>query len=415
MSDLSEEQVDRLESAHAVFARVDRVARVRLLAALAAGDPPTFLPHGKSRIETMKRASSRVAIAASLLVVTGIVWQLNQPANLFAQASRAMSQAKGFRCDFVMVTPGYNDTEKSELIGRVYWIASGEERLDHIRDGGPDSSLIYAAGRNGLRLEHPSRRYRIILRSAAREFSFGLFGGLSNYRGKAEPIPGSKEIRGVRAEGFTVRWSTVVGDDTHAKAKVQVWIDPATTLPVRVDLLGFDPRGSAVMRFEGFHWGPQDPALFHTSAPAGYAKMPTSDVKADEITQYVKDGLSIFAKYNNGKYPAVKFVYGDEQGENLRRLMGMPRDAIGWAKGNDPRWHKTREGEFAYGSYCLSWINTIQRDFPDGVYNGKAVTPQDAATVLVRWQLDDGDYRVVFGDLSSATVSPSRLRELESR
>jgi hypothetical protein len=414
MSDLNEEQVDRLESAHAVFARADGVARMRLLAALAAGAPPTFHPPRKSRIETMRRASSTVAIAASLLFATATVWLLNRPTNLFAKVARAMSQAKGFRCDLVMVTPGYNDTEKAELIGRVYWIPSGEERLDHIRDGGPDSSRIYVPGRNGLSLEHPSKRFQIIPKSAARQFSFGLFGCLSDYRGKAEPIRGSKEIRGVRAEGFTVRWSTVVGDDTHAQAKVQVWIDPATTLPVRVDGLGFDPRGSAVMRFEDFRWGPQDPALFDTSAPAGYAKMPTSDVKADEITQYVKDGLSIFAKYNHGKYPAVKYVYGDEQGENLRRLMGMPRNAIGWAKSNDPRWHKTREGEFAYGSYCLSWINTIQRDFPDGVYNGKTVTPQDAAKILLRWQLDDGDYRVIFGDLSSATVSRSRLRELES-
>lgn len=73
------------------------------------------------------------------------------------------------------------------------------------------------------------------------------------------------------------------------------------------------------------------------------------------------------------------------------------------------------EGEFGYGSFCLSWINVIQRDFADGAYNGKTVTPQDASKVLARWRLDDGDYRVIFGDLSSATVSPSRLRQLESR
>jgi hypothetical protein len=85
------------------------------------------------------------------------------------------------------------------------------------------------------------------------------------------------------------------------------------------------------------------------------------------------------------------------------------------SQSEDPRWRDTKEGEFAYGSYCLSWINAIQRDFPDGVYNGKTVTPKDAAKVLVRWQLDDGDYRVIFGDLSSAIVSPSRLRQLESR
>jgi hypothetical protein len=415
MNDLSDEQVDRLESAHATFSRADGAARARLLAALAADVPPAFRPIRKSRIEIMRHYASRTAIAATLLVATTIAWQLNRPTNGFAQVAGAMSRARGFRCDMVMVTLGYNATEKAELIAHVSWIPSGAERVDHIQNGAPDSSLIFRPGQNGLSLVHKVKQFRIIPKSGAREFSFGLFGGLGEYRGKAEPMPGMKEIRGVKAEGFTVPWPTLVGDDTHANAKVQVWIDRDTVLPVRVDLLGMDPSGSAVLRFEDFRWGPQDPSLFDTRAPAGYAKMPTTDVKADEITQYVKDGLSIIAKYNNGKYPAVKYVYGDEQGEALRKLMGMPRGAIGWAKSENLKWRRTKEGEFAYGSYCLSWINVIQRDFADGVYNGKTVTPSDAGKVLVRWQLDDGDYRVVFGDLSSATVSPARLRELESR
>jgi hypothetical protein len=170
------------------------------------------------------------------------------------------------------------------------------------------------------------------------------------------------------------------------------------------------------MRLEGFEWGAQDPKLFDASIPTGYSKQPTSDVNADEITRYVIYGLSTFAKYNNGKYPAVKYVYGDEQGEALRKLMGMSRDAMGWVKPSDTlKWRDPKQGEFAHGSYGLSWINVIQRDFAEGVYNGKAVTPNDAAKVLVRWKLDDGDYRVIFGDLSSASVSPSRIRELESR
>ncbi len=112
----------------------------------------------------------------------------------------------------------------------------------------------------------------------------------------------------------------------------------------------------------------------------------------------------------------MKYVYGDEQGEALRTLMGMPRNAQGWVKPTgDIKWRDPKDGEFAYGSYGFSWLNTIQRDYPDCVYNGKTVTPKDATKVLVRWQLDDGDYRVIFGDLSSATVSPSRLRELEAR
>ncbi len=327
-----------------------------------------------------------------------------------------MSRAKGFDCDFVYITPGYAGAENAKLAGRVFWTPSGEERLDFIEGDKRESSRIYRPGNTGLRLEPNVKQYQIIPRSSARELSFGLFGRLGEFKGKTEPFPAPKEIRGVHAQGFTVPWTSVVGDDTHASAKIQVWLDPATTLPVRVDLVGLDPRGNLVMRLENFQWGIQEPKLFDVSIPAGYTKIPTSDVKADEITEYVVYGLSTFAKYNNGRYPAVKYVYGDEQGEALRKLMGMSRDTLGWVKpSKDLKWSTPKEGEFAHGSYGLSWINSIQRDFPEGVYNGKTVTPQDAKKVLVRWQLDDGDYRVIFGDLTSATVSVSRLREFESR
>ncbi len=364
----------------------------------------------------MKRCASRAAIAAALVLTSVIVWHLNEPKTLFAQVAKAMSQAKGFRCDLVEVTPGYAGTENAKLGGHVFWTPTGEERLDFIQNDNPESTLIYRPGQTGLRLEPISKLYRIVPVSSAREFSFGLFGRLGDFKGKTEPTPDRKEIRGVKAEGFTVPWSSVVGDDTHVEAKIQVWLDPATTLPVRVDLVGLGPKGAPLMRLENFQWGPQDEKLFDASIPAGYTKMPTSHVKADKITEYVVYGLSTFAKYNNGKYPAVKYFYGDEQGEALRKLMGMSRDAQACVVPNkDLKWANPKDGEFAHGTHGLSWINSIQRDFPEGVYNGKTVTPRDGTKVLVRWRLDDGDYRVIFGDLTTGTVSPARLRELEVR
>jgi outer membrane lipoprotein-sorting protein len=415
MIELTGDQADRLESAHASFDRRDGVARARLLAALAADVPSTLRSHRNARSETMKRYASRTATAAALLLAPAISWYVFHPRTVLAQVAQAMSRAKGFNCDFIYITPGYAGAENAKLAGRVFWAPSGEERLDFIDGDKPESSRIFRPGNAGLRLEPDVKQYQIIPKSSAREFSFGLFGRLGEFKGKTEPFPAPKEIRGVKAQGFTVPWTSIVGDDSHADAKIHVWLDPATTLPVRVDLVGLDPRGSLVMRLENFQWGTQDPKLFDASIPAGYTKIPTSDVKADEITEYVVYGLSTFAKYNNGRYPAVKFVYGDEQGEALRKLMGMSRDALGWVKpSKDLKWSKTKEGEFAHGSFGLSWINSIQRDFPEGVYNGNTVTPQDARKVLVRWQLDDGDYRVIFGDLTRATVSPSRLRQLES-
>jgi hypothetical protein len=416
MIDLTDLQADFLESAHACFAREDGVARARLLAALAADVPPAQRRPSQSRYENMKRYASRAAIAAALLVAPAVIWHLKQPSTLFAQVAKAMSRAKGFRCDLVWVSAGYAGAENAKLGGHIFWTPSGEERLELMNDDKLGSTLIYRPGNTGLRLEPASKQYQIVPKSSAREFSFGLFARLGDFKGQAEPIPAPKEIRGVRADGFTVPWSSVVGDDTHADAKIQVWLDPAVTLPVRVDLVGLGPPGSPVMRMENFQWGPQDGKLFRAAIPAGYTKIPTDNFKADQITEYVVYGLATFAKYNGGKYPAVKYVYGDEQGEALRTLMGMPGDALGWAQPRKGlKWPNPKDGEFAHGSYGLSWINSIQRDFAEGVYNGKTVTPRDSGKVLVRWRLDDGDYRVIFGDLTSATVSPSRLREIEAR
>jgi outer membrane lipoprotein-sorting protein len=345
MSDLTDDQADALEAAHACFAREDGVARARLLAALAADVPPALCPPRKSRYQRMKRYTSRAAIAASLLVALAVVWHLNAPKTLFAQVAKAMSQAKGFHCDFIEVTPGYAGTENTKRAGQVFWTPGGEERLDFISNDKLESTHVFRSGNTGVWLEPALKRYRIVPKSSAREFSFGLFARLGDFKGNAQPTPGPKEIRGVRAEGFAVPWATVVGDDTHADAKLQVWLDPATTLPVRVDVVGLGPKGSPVMRLENFQWGPQDVKLFDVSIPAGYTKVPSSDTKADKITEYVIYGLSTYAKYNNGKYPAVKYVYGDEQVEALRKLMGMDRDAqacvvpskdLKWAN-RDPR------------------------------------------------------------------------------
>ena len=48
------------------------------------------------------------------------------------------------------------------------------------------------------------------------------------------------------------------------------------------------------------------------------------------------------------------------------------------------------------------------------VYNGSAVKPGDGQRVLMRWR-EGGDYRVVFGDLSTDRVDPLRLLELEEQ
>ena len=55
----------------------------------------------------------------------------------------------------------------------------------------------------------------------------------------------------------------------------------------------------------------------------------------------------------------------------------------------------------------------LAQDKKSPAYYGKTVTPQDADKVLVRWKVSDSEYRVIFGDLHTETVSREKLAELE--
>jgi hypothetical protein len=60
-------------------------------------------------------------------------------------------------------------------------------------------------------------------------------------------------------------------------------------------------------------------------------------------------------------------------------------------------------------------ISKIHVYKPEFAYFGATVGPNDKDKVLLRWQLDDGRYEVIFGDLRAETVTAKRLRELEAK
>ena len=55
----------------------------------------------------------------------------------------------------------------------------------------------------------------------------------------------------------------------------------------------------------------------------------------------------------------------------------------------------------------------LGRDGNDPAYYGKDVKAGDANTVLMRWKISDGTYRVIYGDLSAENVTAEKLKEME--
>ena len=60
-------------------------------------------------------------------------------------------------------------------------------------------------------------------------------------------------------------------------------------------------------------------------------------------------------------------------------------------------------------------FNRVLRAKPDAAYYGKTVGPNDKDKVLLRWKLNDTQYRVIFGDLRIEDVTAASLTELEAQ
>lgn len=186
----------------------------------------------------------------------------------------------------------------------------------------------------------------------------------------------------------------------------RLWVDVATGWPVEVTLDITDENGDEHMTIvvSDFQWDAQiDPATFSSVIPEGYELMYKVNAEHPEEGNQLVDGLKYFAQINDGKYPAILSI-GDILGE-----IG----SIYRAKSGDPSFG-IDDAQVSTLKYGAQYYGTLKSDGKDPVYNGLSVTAADVDKVLLRWRLDDGQYRVIFGDLRIEDVSPQRLAELES-
>jgi hypothetical protein len=148
-----------------------------------------------------------------------------------------------------------------------------------------------------------------------------------------------------------------------------------------------------------------NPDDFEPNIPEDY-RSPAGDIIIPAFNEEnAIKGLRLFADAF-GKYPV-----------NL--------ETVGWEyrkhTGFDPNSYKdlsdeerTRKTSEVIQLVAPGFLYTILvEENKDPVYYGETVKPGDADKVLLRWKLDDGQYRVIFGDLHADTVTANVMKELE--
>jgi hypothetical protein len=184
-------------------------------------------------------------------------------------------------------------------------------------------------------------------------------------------------------------------------AYAEVWVDIQNRLPARllVNLPLPNTGKRLTMVADRFEWDvPLEPSLFQVNIPADYAQVDTQLAAPSEDA--LLNALQRIA-YWTGAYPPTlgpASVLG-----RLHTMIPENRraefDELGRAG-------IMRLGiEIAGGTmYYMGLVRDGRR--PE--YFGDEVTPADGDQVLLRWRLDDGHVRVVYGDLHVETLAAEK-------
>jgi len=185
-----------------------------------------------------------------------------------------------------------------------------------------------------------------------------------------------------------------------------LWVDVETGWPVEVtlDITYEDDKEQMTVVVSDFQWEAQiDPDTFASVVPEGYEVMYTVDLTRTESGEQLVDGLKYFAELTGGRFPAKLTI------ENILGEVGE----IYKTKSSDPSFQMD-DLQIVNLKYGAQYIGKLEAEGKDPVYSGATVTSADSGKVLLRWKLDNGRYRIIFGDLRIEDVSAERLTELEA-
>jgi outer membrane lipoprotein-sorting protein len=396
----------RVAAAHARFDEGHALARQRLLAALPAHGPPRRGRLTKVKeVVTMRRVL--IGAAAAVLAVGLFLGWAARHAPALAQTVEALKEIKTYRCRYVGEAARKDEVKEADReTGVLCWAVSGSYRFETYQGGKLTEVRILVKDKPGIEINHRDETYQRLEPLRGAPSPLLLLGSLARYSGKADAELPERTIDGRKARGFEIAVAKI--DPDSGDGTLRVWADPKTKLPLRVEMVMWDGDRMVMDQFE---WNVPADKWFSEGPPAKYRDKTPNVAPAGEITKHIVTGLKTYAKYCGGKYPQARMVYGDVTGDELGKAAGLSNlrkptpDEVG----------RPEYAECMRAQLGLAWINTIQRHNPDAVWNGKTVGPEDKDKVLFRWMLEDGQYRVIYGDLRAETVTAERLKKLEKR
>ena len=395
----------------------------------------------------MKSPLTKLAVAASVIVacVIGLsLWTGTQSGIALADVLARVEQAKTVRCKASMTVNGQLASGESwgfeargtALMSREYGSIANAEMPDPNGKWIPLWDVYVSLQKKTvIRIAHKEKSYMIMeLANVVIQQELKFSNLIANPGALVKEIMackyehlGRSTVDGVDVEGFRTtdpNCRSPVRENwiKNPKVDIKVWVDVKTRLPVRYDDLtsGLNKPegGTASQRYVLYDFGwdvPATAADFEPPVPAGYEVLHLPGVIDEESAiQGLKRCIELFGSYDldvggagRGPKEMIFAAFAESEAAEVLRL----KEEI---KGLTEAEKLDRVSD-AVQPIIRFWQLYLGLDEggKDPAWHGETITPKDADKVLMRWKLSDSEYRVIFGDLHAATVTPEKLAELE--
>jgi outer membrane lipoprotein-sorting protein len=339
---------------------------------------------------------------AACLALVVVLFVSGGRQSAFASALERFRSAATIVCRVTSPTPLEIAGLKIEQSGKLYISAEYGTRFEAYGAGILASVSYTPLDGPMVVVNPPARNYMVIdeqgrgagVRDGARPDEFVL--ALRKLTTEADRELGQITIDGVEAVGYEISGKTL-GLGAVDEARSELWVDANTRLPVRyvTEVPGMQPGTTLTLVYDQFEWDkPLDPQLFEPEIPPDFARLDATIPVLDEAA--LLDALAKFAELT-GRYPttmSMPTIVGALASETASRA----------AAGEELDQQTLVQESVEIGAGC-AFYQKLANNGHTPEYYGATVQPGDANSVLLRWKLDEHQWRVIYGDLSSETVA----------
>ncbi len=202
---------------------------------------------------------------------------------------------------------------------------------------------------------------------------------------------------GYRIPGEKLGFAPPRNPDDEA-SYMEIWVDEETRLPAR--MLVSVPLSTQAqplkMAYDQFEWDvPLEASNFEPDIPDHYTKIDAKLARPTEAA--LLNALQRIRELSGGRYPTAL-----DGVSTLTELHTMITPA-GRAKFDEIGVQGITQLGLEIVGGCMYYMKLVKEGY-EPEYFGDTVTAKDADAVLMRWHLDDGQIRVIYGDLRVETL-----------